>query len=1266
MKSVSEKSLPVDSDWKRFLETAETLLQKGSLQEQSQYLRDVISDLFQVKSKFWFAHPFYPLPGEDTSDLVSNQSMVPLVVKDTFFDKSPHFSSNNSPSSNTLLDSGNIFSASLPVICQKDMLGILYIEEKPGSVISSEKISAIESLLALCAMSLQIYRQAVLKSWRVEQLSIVRKISNKITNITDIDSLCCQIAETVRDKFQYYYVAIYTKEKDEILHCRSCVSAEKDFLQNQKMDVIPGQGVIGWVADHKEELYVEDTGSQSVYQFHKALPKTRSEVALPLMIEDCLLGVLDVQSDAVREFHEMDLIVLRTLADNIAIAIDGARLFSDVQRKSEQISAVFDISHSLSSILDLDSLLNEIVNTIQQKFQYLQVNVYTVHKGRGKIIFRAGTGKSIQAYRDANLTIDINDRAGILPWVAREEKTFLSNDVAHEPQYRMPEFLSITAGSEISIPLKAAGELVGILDIQSDQVNAFDDNDRSLFEALAAGIATSIRNATLFRSEQFRRQVAESVRDVSGILSNGSSVEELMDRILEKLQEVLPCDASSIWLAVPSARDDCLLTLAASRGIQPHQMGRTYQTKETVGQWVSEAMEADEPRIRTQSDPRGPLGEALGFPQDYSAIAAPLRAGGEVVGILTLAHHQPDRYGTEARQITQTFAGYAAVAIQNNRLYGSIREQAWISAVLLKVAEANKEAQTLTALSETTAKLIPELIGCANCAVYYYNTPLNIFERKASSGFAADALPAKIFSDQHAAFLFASRIPSPIKVYLTQSEFCLTPEKDSSSGVLIPMMIRDKITGMIWVGSCENGGNFSQDTLQVLTGICNQTATAIENLRLFENQKLDAYIAAALLQVAQTVSSEEDLAKILDSILDLTGILAGVESAALFLMNTDQSSFEPLTRFIGIDNESIRSLGTSLIHGDFPLLDMVTDQNSIYLCPLNIREKTPLHWPQIKNAMRLKDALHKRAPEGGWLVGIPLSEKGDILGALIILEKSVAGNMLEKRMDLLTGIARQATLAIQNDMLKDKKLENEKLQQEFQFARDIQQTFLPRDLPQVKGWDVSSLWQPARQVGGDFFDFFFLKPGTFCAVVADVSDKGMPAALYMTVTRTLIRSFAQKDLSPGQILKKVNDLLLQDNPTGMFVTSTIIIGSQQSGTIRYANAGHNPPLLKLRSNQVVELPKGQIALGVLENQEYRDHSIEIEPGAALVMFTDGVTDTLSPDGISYSSKRLMKILASTRITRSSTFSQALENDLFQFRDGTPNADDVTVLVLHRS
>jgi phosphoserine phosphatase RsbU/P len=183
-------------------------------------------------------------------------------------------------------------------------------------------------------------------------------------------------------------------------------------------------------------------------------------------------------------------------------------------------------------------------------------------------------------------------------------------------------------------------------------------------------------------------------------------------------------------------------------------------------------------------------------------------------------------------------------------------------------------------------------------------------------------------------------------------------------------------------------------------------------------------------------------------------------------------------------------------------------------------------------------------------------------------------------------------------------------------------------------------------------------------VVADVSDKGMPAALYMTVTRTLIRSFAQENLTAGQILKKVNDLLLQDNPTGMFVTTTIIIGSPQSGTIQYANAGHNQPILRTNSNGILELPKGQIALGVLENQEYEDHFIEIEPGSMLILYTDGVTDTISPDGDFYTNGRLIKLISNTKLIRAANMTSALENELIQFRAGLPSVDDITVLALH--
>ena len=706
MNSTTENSLPDQTQWKRFLEAAETLLKQTSLQDQSDYLIKSISDLFNLKAAFWFAHPFYPLPGEKEPDIVGpNVSPHPLVAQ-SYALRKPLFQNAFNQQISILNEKEDVREICLPLISNKDMLGIFLIESDEKQLIPAEKVSALLSFTTLCALPLQIYRQTVLKNWRVSQLAIVREVSEKITNITNLDQLCEQVADAIQEKFQYYFVSIYTSEKDSSLVCRSSASSMYPSRQAPKIEVIDGEGIVGWVASHKEELFVEDTCCHPVFKFHKFLPEAKSEVAFPLMIGEKCLGVLDVQSDLVNSFHEMDLVVLRTMADNIATAIEGLHLYSGVRRQAEQISTVVDISHALSSILDLDLLLEEVVNTIQKQFQYLQVNVFTVHKGRGRIIFQAGTGEHSQAYRDAYLTLDLQDPDGILPWVGREGKTFLSNDVLNEPQYRKPE-LPTTARSEIAVPLIANGEVVGILDIQSEQVNAFDREDCYLFEALAAGIATSIRNATLYRSELFRRQVAESVRDIAGIVSNGSSLKELMDRILQELRTSLPSDVASIWLCSENEQDNTFLSLASTNGISPQQLQRTFQTKETAGKWILEALESNEPLIRKSNDPVGPLGQAMNLPEDYSAIAAPLRAGGKCVGILTLAHHQPGRYGSEARLITQTFAGYAAVAIQNTRLFTSVQEQAWISTILLRFAEENKSALSVDKLAETTVRIDP-------------------------------------------------------------------------------------------------------------------------------------------------------------------------------------------------------------------------------------------------------------------------------------------------------------------------------------------------------------------------------------------------------------------------------------------------------------------------------------------------------------------------------------------------------------------------------
>ncbi len=1261
MNPKSGNPLPNKIDWKRFLKSAETLITTSSLSEQSASLTGMVAELFGLTAKFWYAHPLYPLPGDEAPDLIDAQSDLPSIVKTVYENRIPFYMGENGFFSE-LMGKELISSICLPVQINSDLLGILLLESEDEVNIPQSVHPEISAFVHLCALSLQIHRQTVLKNWRMEQLSIVRTVSDKAANMADLDQLCRQVTDSVRDTFHYHLVAIYTQEEDDLLTCRSCSPVDDNthakFNGNEN-------DAIRWVANQKTELYIEDTNQHPIYQSIKAPSGTHSEVILPLMIGNRLLGVLDVHSRDEKAFHEMDRIVLRILADNIAIAMEGSRLFSNLNRQTEQISTIFDISQALSSILDLDILLEEVAKTIQQKFNYLQVNVYTVHEGRGKIFYRAGTGLKNQAYRDAFPVFNIDDEKGILPWVAREAKTFLSNDVLSEPQYRLPEFLCQVTRSELSVPLIAAGQVVGILDIQSDREKAFDRNDVFLFEALSAGVATSIRNATLFRSEQFRRLVAEGVRDIAGILSNGSTLEELMDRILEKLQELLPCDAASIWLSSTGPQNIEILKLSSSLGFEPEKTTRIINLSGNQGGLIIKAFQSGEPQIRTPMDPIGPLGNALGFSRDYSSIAAPLRVGGKTVGVLTLAHHQNDRYGSEALLITQTLAGYAAVAIQNNRLFAETREQVWVASVLLKVAESNKKAKSQTELLETTVRLIPELTGCSSCAFYFFNPQAGLFERKATTGFPSDSLPARTFNKNHPTFLFARKILSPVTANYSNGEFSLSPHPDSHPGVLLPMVVREQLLGMIWVGGISGEFALTPDILQVLTGISDQTATAIENLQLLENQQLDAFISAALLQVAQSVSSTNNLKSSFDSILGHLRILAGIDTAAFFLWQNDRECFQPMSSNMGLNPEVIRSFETNLFPGDFPLLDLVVEKKKVYLSPLNARQQSATHWTTARHAMRLKDASQKMPPEWGWLVGIPLMGRGQVLGALMLIEKPVTGTLLEKRMELLAGIARQAGLVIQNEGLQEEKFEKEKLQQEFHFAREIQQTFLPRKLPPVRGWDVAHLWQPANQVGGDFFDFFLIQPEVYCAVIADVSDKGMPAALYMTVTRTLVRSFAQENLSPGQILKKVNDLLLQDNPTGMFVTSAIIIGSRESGSIRYANAGHNPPLICRPDHLIEELPKGQVALGVLDGQDYTDHIFDVDLNSFIILYTDGVTDTSAPDGRYYSLERLKKLIGGTHFKQAKNLTSALENDLIQFKSGFPSVDDITVLALRR-
>ena len=253
-------------------------------------------------------------------------------------------------------------------------------------------------------------------------------------------------------------------------------------------------------------------------------------------------------------------------------------------------------------------------------------------------------------------------------------------------------------------------------------------------------------------------------------------------------------------------------------------------------------------------------------------------------------------------------------------------------------------------------------------------------------------------------------------------------------------------------------------------------------------------------------------------------------------------------------------------------------------------------------------------------------------------------------------------------MLRDALASRDKLvalQNELGVANTIQQSILPTQFPDSPDYQIDGHMIPARGVGGDFFDVMRLDRGRVGLAVADVSDKGVPAALFMMLTRTLLKGAAIGGAGPGGVLEEVNRLLHEDNDTAMFVTVFYAIFDPSTGTLVYANGGHNPPLLVHGNGSSDILAQtGGIALGLLPDNDYAEQTVTLEPGEAVVMYTDGVTEAVNGEAEEFGMDRLQGVFGATQHTNAQDANRAVFQAVSDFTGDTPQFDDITGLTLY--
>jgi sigma-B regulation protein RsbU (phosphoserine phosphatase) len=297
------------------------------------------------------------------------------------------------------------------------------------------------------------------------------------------------------------------------------------------------------------------------------------------------------------------------------------------------------------------------------------------------------------------------------------------------------------------------------------------------------------------------------------------------------------------------------------------------------------------------------------------------------------------------------------------------------------------------------------------------------------------------------------------------------------------------------------------------------------------------------------------------------------------------------------------------------------------------------------------------------LVAAPLLDSEGCLGMVVLSAKGRVHIFGESDMELLAALASAAAMRIRNIAFAEETAKRRLLDRELDLAHDIQMAMLPRAFPELPGLDVSALLRPARSVGGDLYDVM-ADGGRLWLLVGDVSGKGVGAALFMAVTKTLFRAIAPGSATVAGALARMNQELARDNDRAMFVTAFAARLDLATGELEYVNAGHNPTYRVAARGGVAPLP-GPIdpPLGAVEVYEYRAHTLQLEPKDALLLYTDGVVEARNGAEEEFHALRLEGYLASCREVSAERMAQGLLDRVEEFAGDEPQYDDVTILAL---
>ncbi len=650
----------------------------------------------------------------------------------------------------------------------------------------------------------------------------------------------------------------------------------------------------------------------------------------------------------------------------------------------------------------------------------------------------------------------------------------------------------------------------------------------------------------------------------------------------------------------------------------------------------------------------------VGGQAPHSALLVPMFASDELLGVLGLYTARPNAFFPIHAHNLMSMASHAAVAIQNARLYAIERKRA---AELATVSEVSRQVASVLDLDD----LFQQVVNRIQERFGYYRVHIFTVDRDAGYVvFRASTDPHRSVWREHGWRLrlglegivgWVAAIGEPLIVDDIRQEprFVLGPYETGSetrSEAAIPLIVGREVVGVLDVEASTLKA-FDEEAVYILKTLGAQVAIAIEDARLFNAQREEAWYLNVLLQVSQNLAATTDLDDALETVVRITPLLVGVDRCAILLNRPTERSFVAGKAY-GLSPEQQEVFRHLVIESD----DQATIANlQAAGGPMVIQDSdaSPFNSPEARQVFDVRPLLIA-----------PLVTRGEIVGAMLVDQPAGTRPFSRHEIDVVMGIANQAAVAIEGARLQSAAEGKKRYEYELGLARQIQQSFLPDACPVIPGYELCSMWQTAREVGGDFYDFIPLNAGRWATVIADVSDKGIAASLFMALSRTILRTMAIGKPTPHEALDRANDVILTDARSEMFVTVFFGVLDPPTGRYTYGNAGHNPPLLYRAATRQVTTIKGHgLALGVLPNISLQDYVLDLEQGDLLLLYTDGVTEAVNAQEEEFGAERLASIVAACGNLSAAQVIDEIVKAVTEHVGNLPPFDDQTMLAIKR-